>query len=266
MLHHLIKYAETHSFDAESGFSPKEVRWAIACDASAHFTETIPLGEGKTGRSFARRPDLARNRNFALTLSGAAGRVMVRDWMEGAFEDLVRNVHAWFEDLSVTRLLPHSVTVLPPIERVITCLLAPRNPSQEYSDWVKPIGPARKALFDSAVTGAPIPTQLIPRLSMRVNTFFQSRELEAALDKDRNLGPVLALLYARMGLIKAFHIRKPKGGIPMSPYLNEDHPDPAYHCGQLLAVLAGLQRSALGDVGLAWFSGTTPRHAKRRPS
>lgn len=35
----------------------------------------------------------------------------------------------------------------------------------------------------------------------------------------------------------------------MSPYLNEDHPNPAYHCGRLLAVLAGLQRSALGDVG-----------------
>ena len=35
----------------------------------------------------------------------------------------------------------------------------------------------------------------------------------------------------------------------MSPYLNEDHQEPAYHCGRLLAVLAGLQRSALGDVG-----------------
>jgi CRISPR-associated protein Csd1 len=196
-----------------------------------------------------RRPDLARNRYFALALSGAAGRVMVRDWMEGAFEDLVRNVHAWFEDLSVTRLLSHSVTALPPIERVITCLLVSRKPSQKYSDWVKPIGPARKALLGSAVTGGPIPAQLIPRLSLQVNTFFQSGELEAALEKDRNLGLVLALLYARIGVIKAFHIRKPKGGVPMSPYLNEDHPDPAYHCGRLLAVLAGLQRSALGDVG-----------------
>lgn len=35
----------------------------------------------------------------------------------------------------------------------------------------------------------------------------------------------------------------------MSPYMNGDHPDPAYHCGRLLAVLADLQRSALGDVG-----------------
>lgn len=35
----------------------------------------------------------------------------------------------------------------------------------------------------------------------------------------------------------------------MTAYLNPDHPDPAYHCGRLLAVLSNLQRAALGDVG-----------------
>ncbi len=35
----------------------------------------------------------------------------------------------------------------------------------------------------------------------------------------------------------------------MSAYLNPDHPHPAYHCGRLLALFAGLQRAALGDVG-----------------
>lgn len=35
----------------------------------------------------------------------------------------------------------------------------------------------------------------------------------------------------------------------MTAYLNPDHPAAAYHCGRLLAVLANLQRAALGDVG-----------------
>ena len=35
----------------------------------------------------------------------------------------------------------------------------------------------------------------------------------------------------------------------MGPYLSEDHPSPAYHCGRLMAVYARLQRRALGDVG-----------------
>lgn len=35
----------------------------------------------------------------------------------------------------------------------------------------------------------------------------------------------------------------------MSVYLSKEHHEPAYQCGRLLAVLASLQRAALGDVG-----------------
>ncbi len=35
----------------------------------------------------------------------------------------------------------------------------------------------------------------------------------------------------------------------MASIHNPDHSAPAYHCGGLLAVLAALQRAALGDVG-----------------
>ena len=35
----------------------------------------------------------------------------------------------------------------------------------------------------------------------------------------------------------------------MDDYLNREQPEPAYQCGRLLAVLASLQRAALGDVG-----------------
>jgi CRISPR-associated protein Csd1 len=35
----------------------------------------------------------------------------------------------------------------------------------------------------------------------------------------------------------------------MEPYLNPNHPEAAYHCGRLMALLAALQYRALGDVG-----------------
>src|SRR5208337_1051016 len=54
------------------------------------------------------------------------------------------------------------------------------------------------------------------------------------------------ILYARVSLLKAFLTRQ---GVPMEPCLFENHPEPAYHCGRLLAVLADLQKTALGDVG-----------------
>lgn len=34
----------------------------------------------------------------------------------------------------------------------------------------------------------------------------------------------------------------------MSTHLNPDHPDPAYHAGRLMAVLANIQEAALGNV------------------
>jgi CRISPR-associated protein Csd1 len=45
----------------------------------------------------------------------------------------------------------------------------------------------------------------------------------------------------------------------MSPYLNEENPHPAYQCGRLLAVLADLQRAALGDVGAGVVQNYYPR-------
>ena len=35
----------------------------------------------------------------------------------------------------------------------------------------------------------------------------------------------------------------------MTAYLNREHPEPAYHCGRLLAIFSNLQYAALGDVG-----------------
>jgi CRISPR-associated protein Csd1 len=52
-----------------------------------------------------------------------------------------------------------------------------------------------------------------------------------------------------MALLKAYHRRRDKGGSPIMPELNEDHPHPAYHCGRLMAVYAALQHAAQGDVG-----------------
>jgi len=55
--------------------------------------------------------------------------------------------------------------------------------------------------------------------------------------------------------MKAYHIRKNRkeadGAMTsaMRPFLNEGHPSAAYHCGRLMALLAEVQRRALGDVG-----------------
>lgn len=174
------------------------------------------------------RSDLGDNRYYAMTLSGASGRVMVRDWMEGSFEELVRNVEAWFDDLQIVARGGEGLARDPKFMAVAGALI------RELKDLP---APTAATLWKSAVARLPIPRSLMAQALARFRADL--------VDKDQP-----PYNHARMGLIKAYFVRlTPKGDSTVTAYLNTDHPEPAYHCGRLLAVLAELQFAALGDVG-----------------
>ncbi len=170
------------------------------------------------------RPDLANNHFYAMTVSGAAGRVMVRDWMEGAFETLVTNVDAWFDDLSIVARDGNGLAREPKFMAVAGSLV--RSLDELHAGIVSP-------LWRAALTRTAIPHTVLAQATSRFR-------VDVINDDSAN--------HARMGLLKAYFTRKGENH-HMSAYLNPEHTDPAYHCGRLLAVLNGLQRSALGDVG-----------------
>lgn len=178
-----------------------------------------------------RRSDLGASRYFALTLSGVGGRVMVRDWMEGAFEGLVANVKSWFDDLAIVDRDGAAVARSPKFLAVLGGTV------RDLKDLPPPLV---SRMWRVAVRAEPIPESLLARALERTRTCI-------VLGEGFNV--------ARMGLLKAYHVRKARreGGKTMTgeitPTLTEDHPNPAYHCGRLLAVLARLQEAALGDVG-----------------
>lgn len=202
------------------------------------------------------KPGLVDNQFFAMTLSGAAGRAMVRDWMEGDFRDLVANIKDWFSDLEVVAITGKKPAPEQKLETIVTSLLAERRPSQKYDDWVKPIGPARRQLLHAAIQNQQIPRLVIERLAAVLPSFLMGDGVQQVLfpareqSADNTAGLTVSRLYARMGLIRAYFVRLNLGGDPtMTAYLNPDHPGLAYHCGRLLAVLASLQREALDEVG-----------------
>mgnify|MGYP001559283054 CR=1 FL=1 len=178
------------------------------------------------------RPDLAGNTYYALSLSGNGGRVMVRDWMEGGFEELAGAVEAWFSDLEIVR--PQGGGIAPP-PRFFTLLSAlVRDPK----DVPAPLG---AKLFRAAVRAEPIPFAAMAQALARARVdFIQGNTLNPA----------------RMGLLRAYFGRKQRmeKGVremteTMQAGLTEDLANPAYQCGRLMAVLAAVQRAALGDVG-----------------
>lgn len=201
------------------GLETKEQTEAAALGAAKRLLDSIRSGT---------RADLGRNRYYALTLSGAAGRVMVRDWMEGDFRDLVENISAWFADLAIVSRYGQGKAPDPKFMAVCGALV------RDLKDLP---APTAATLWKTAVQCLPVPQPLMAQALARFRADI--------VDKDQP-----RINHARMGLIKAYLVRlKPGGDATMTAYLNPDHPAAAYHCGRLLAVLANLQRAALGDVG-----------------
>ena len=169
------------------------------------------------------RPDLRNCQYRALTLSGNAGRVVVRDWMEGQFEELAANVSQWFDDMSIVQRHGEG-RARPP--KFLAVLGATVRDLREVSP------PLEAALWGSAVSGRPIPFEAMSRALARTR-------IDVIQDNPAN--------HARMGLLKAYLIRKEI--CPMTAEVSETIDHPAYVCGQIMAVLANIQRAALGDVG-----------------
>jgi CRISPR-associated protein Csd1 len=185
-----------------------------ALEAARRLLRAIERGE---------RPDLRDNYYYALTLSGASGRVMVRDWIEGQFQGLVKAVHDWFEHLEIVRRDGAGLARDPKFLAVMGSLV------RDLKDLPAAI---QATAWRVAVRADPIPVRFLAMAQARVR---------AGILQDEPFS------HARMGLLKAFHVRQ--GDKQMKTHLNEDHPASAYHCGRLMAVLAALQYSALGDVG-----------------
>ncbi len=185
--------------------------------------KTLPqklLSSIKSGQ----RHELGTNHYYALTLSGASGRVMVRRWMEGQFIELVKNINGWFDDLDIVARDGKQPALLPKFLAVAGSL------ERDLSDVAPPL---MTQLWEAAITCGEIPDSAHAKALLRCR---------ADIIQDNQAS------HARMGLIKAWH-RRNRGDKEMKTYLNAEHPSPAYQCGRLLAILARLQQAALRDVG-----------------
>lgn len=191
------------------------------------------------------RQDLRDTQYYALTLVGNQGRAVVKNWMEGQFTDLAKNVEQWFSDLEIPPLTGKVSVKFPKIETLITCLLKERKPKQKYTEWIKAVFGFRDALWEAAVGGRKvhIPENAVRQALMRYRESMLTDEFAHALDSEGELvGLRRARLYARIGLIKAYLIRNINQEVSMDD--KQKNENSICNLGRLFAVLADLQRSA----------------------
>ncbi|MCL6611497.1 MAG: type I-C CRISPR-associated protein Cas8c/Csd1 [Peptococcaceae bacterium] len=186
-------------------------------------------------------PHYLNNRYYILQISGAGGRVMVRDWLEGEYMELVENIRAWFDDLEIIQPRGNGTSRAFKLSAAQLRMISHRK-NEKISDSFKRINqelaPVMPRIWRSIVQRHPLP-DTVPQRSL---LFIRSRLLTE--DEDANLDQIAC------SLLKAWYNRKTIGGeYKMNVAVNPDHPSPAYHAGRMMAVLALIQRKALGDVG-----------------
>ena len=190
-----------------------------------------------------------------LILSGNAGRIIIRDWSTSELVKLVEAVDHWFRDFEIVRRDGAGTITGHKFYAIICSLL--RDPSGE----MKTISALIVALWKAALNPLlPIPEAAV-RMAMRrhrADLLADSENpiapnharmglIRAADSRSRRIQKKIAPNHARMGLIRAYLVRNRKDS-HMKPYLNEDHPDVAYQCGRLMAILENLQYIALDGV------------------
>ncbi len=193
------------------------------------------------------------NEYYALTLSANSGRVVIRDWLQGTFEQLVDNLSTWADNLTIISHGGVGVAKLHPLRRYVEAILPPLRQGQDRGKWLASVGAERTALWRAAVHGEPFPATAIQRILLQNRTFIQTGELAEA-ERTGRQGRTIALLHRRMALLKAYlnrglrqnTLKTNREEYTMGHSLKPQHPEPAYHCGRLMAVYASVQDTAAG--------------------
>ncbi len=196
----------------------------VALNNARRLLESIRTGEQR---------DLDKATFYVMVLSGASGRIMIRDWVEGQFGQLAQNVTEWFEDFEIVSRDGQGMAPSPKFMAVMGATV--RDLKELNTPFVA-------AMWRAALGGnnASIPQSALAAAYTRFKIDLISSDPKTNKQKPFN--------HARMGLIKAYHLRK-KGGVHVTQQLNETSESVPYQCGRLMAVLADIQRKALGDVG-----------------
>lgn len=202
---------------------------------------------GQSERVFAIDEDVF----YSCTLSGAAARIAIRDWIEISLTTYKRNISQWFDDIAIFSF------------------------GQKYFAslyWLSKSGHNEKSKNDpsdsriaSALWGAAL-RQAIPPLWILGAVLKRTHHLSTP---EEGKSPQDPITKERAALIRLIINRNIKGGRKkMSEKLDRDNLSPGYVCGQIFSVMVDIQKAAMGkDVNAGIrerffsFASTTPAAA-----
>lgn len=186
-------------------------------------------------------PQYLNNKYYILQVSGAGGRVMVRDWLEGSYMELVDNLRAWFNDLEIVQPRGNGNSRAFKLSAALLRLISHRK-NEKINDKFKRVSQelatVMPGIWRSIIKRYPLPDAVAQKSLLYIRSRLLAEEEGSSLDQ------------IACSLLKTWYNRKTIGGeYKMNAVVNPNHPSTAYHSGRMMAVLALIQEKALGDVG-----------------
>ena len=173
---------------------------------------------------------------------------MVRNYMQGSYEELYHNFKAWYEDLRLVTIDGKGESKIPKLFALYIRLIKVEKSSK---DLYRRISKELAGLESSIKFAIICNTRLPDTVASRAIAYIRSKMLLSNQDgsKVKNDYPdMLACQWLKVWLIKK---SKEKGEeVTVGEKINTESPSIAYHTGRLMAVYAEIQKSALGrDIG-----------------
>lgn len=177
---------------------------------------------------------------YILLLTGVNGRVMIRRYEHGSYEELQRQLNRWLDDISLQALggrsmvRPHKLTGM-----MIRLMKRQRSDRNILERLGKELAGVTPAVLKAILSGRELPDSV----AARALAYIRSQMLDS---EDTTHAPdAMACQW-----LKAWVRRREEqqGEAVTMPYCNKNHPRPEYHCGRLVAVYTRIQQEAMPGV------------------
>lgn len=181
---------------------------------------------------------------YIMPISGAGGRIMIRGWQQGSYEELQKAMNTWWEDLALCVPSGGGMLRRPPIGKINYRLLKVQNSGKSVSDRMRDeLSGLEPRLIFAILNQNPLPDAVAARALQYIRSKLLDKD-----NADQGREPIPDPVSCQ--ILKAWIIRKDRlyqqGGTTMQETCNPDYPEVAYQCGRMMAVYAAIQTKAMG--------------------
>lgn len=195
---------------------------------------------------------LLKTNYHILLLSGVGGRVMVRRYERGRYQDLQKNITQWNSDLQLVDAYGQAPLKPCKLTARLILLLKYQKTNKEV---MKRLDSELAGITPAILTAILNDAQLPDAVAVRALAYIRSKMLSAE-EGDRRTSDNGNLDGVACQWLKAWLLRKNREKtngseeILMDGY-NMNHREEAYHCGGIMAVYAAIQKEGYRNVNVS---------------